>query len=212
MNAELYKLDEGLKKFLLVFIILLTTGVSVGLVYLFYTTSMSPEGTISQFNGSRTSFGDDQFDIPDEYAKPITEYFTFADYKYSFIEAIPAGFSKTYISIGDYLKQLRLMFSPEVRAYENIGSFITIASIFPKTWDWENFWRLTAFLSIMLAILNLLPIPALDGGHTMFLLYEIVARRKPSDKFVEYSQVVGMILLFALMIFALGNDLLMHVF
>ena len=104
------------------------------------------------------------------------------------------------------------MFSPEVKAYKQIGSFITIASIFPGTWDWQSFWRLTAFLSIMLAILNLLPIPALDGGHTMFLLYEIIARRKPSDKFIEYAQVVGMVLLLALMVFALGNDLIMHVF
>lgn len=155
--------------------------------------------------------------IPEEsyigvYAKPITDYFTFADYKYNFIEAIPAGIAKTYKGIGDYLKQLRLMFSPEVKAYKQIGSFITIASIFPGTWDWQSFWRLTAFLSIMLAILNLLPIPALDGGHTMFLLYEIIARRKPSDKFIEYAQVVGMVLLLALMVFALGNDLIMHVF
>lgn len=146
------------------------------------------------------------------YPKPLDTYFTFADNKYSFAQAVPAGIAKTYKSIGDYLKQLRLMFSPEVKAYENIGSFITIASIFPGSWDWESFWRLTAFLSIMLAILNLLPIPALDGGHTMFLLYEIIARRKPSDRFVEYAQVVGMVLLFALMIFAIGNDLLMHVF
>ncbi len=155
--------------------------------------------------------------IPEEsyigvYAKPITDYFTFADYKYNFIEAIPAGFSKAYKGIGDYLKQLRLMFSPEVKAYKQVGSFITIASIFPGTWDWQSFWRLTAFLSIMLAILNLLPIPALDGGHTMFLLYEIIARRKPSDKFMEYAQMVGMIFLLALMVFALGNDLIMHVF
>lgn len=155
--------------------------------------------------------------IPEEsyigvYAKPIDHYFTFADNKYNFIQAIPAGISKTYKGIGDYLKQLRLMFSPEVKAYKQIGSFITIASIFPGTWDWESFWRLTAFLSIMLAVLNLLPIPALDGGHTMFLLYEIIARRKPSDKFIEYAQVVGMVFLLALMVFALGNDLIMHVF
>jgi regulator of sigma E protease len=155
--------------------------------------------------------------IPEEsyigvYAKPITNYFTFSDKRYGFIEAIPAGFAKTYKSIGDYLKQLRLMFSPEVKAYKQVGSFITIASIFPGTWDWESFWQLTAFLSIMLAVINLLPIPALDGGHTMFLLYEIIARRKPSDKFMEYSQVVGMILLLALMVFAIGNDFLMHVF
>ncbi len=146
------------------------------------------------------------------YRKDALEYFEFAKIKYSFLEAIPAGFVKTYESIGDYLKQLRLMFSPEVKAYKNVGSFITIASIFPGTWDWEAFWRLTAFLSIMLAILNILPIPALDGGHTMFLLVEIISRRKPSDKFIEYAQVVGMVLLLALMVFAIGNDFIMHVF
>lgn len=141
------------------------------------------------------------------YSKSPMEYFTFAEKSYSFGEAIPAGFVKAYDGIGNYLKQLRLLFSPEVQAYKSVGGFITIGSIFPSTWDWENFWRLTAFLSIMLAILNVLPIPALDGGHVMFLLYEIIARRKPSDKFMEYAQLVGMIILFGLLIFANGNDI-----
>jgi regulator of sigma E protease len=141
------------------------------------------------------------------YVKPVSEFFAFSEKKYNLISAIPAGINKAYVGIGDYLKQLRLLFSPEVKAYESVGGFITIGSIFPATWDWENFWRLTAFLSIMLAILNVLPIPALDGGHVMFLLYEIVARRKPSDKFMEYAQVVGMVILFALLIFANGNDI-----
>lgn len=146
------------------------------------------------------------------YTKPINYYFTFAEKKYNIINAIPAGISKTYKNIGDYLKQLRLIFSPEVKAYKNVGSFITIANIFPSIWNWESFWNLTAFLSIMLAILNLLPIPALDGGHTIFLIYEIISRRKPSDKFIEHAQIVGMIILFALMFYAIGNDLFMHVF
>ena len=101
-----------------------------------------------------------------------------------------------------------MLFSPEVKAYESIGGFITIGSIFPSTWDWEHFWKLTAFLSIMLAILNILPIPALDGGHVMFLFYEIITRRKPSDKFMEYAQIVGMVILFSLLIFANGNDII----
>ncbi len=105
------------------------------------------------------------------------------------------------------MKQLKLLFSPEVKAYESVGGFITIGSIFPAEWHWESFWRLTAFLSIMLAILNVLPIPALDGGHVMFLLYEIIARRKPSDKFLEYAQIVGMVILFGLLILANGNDI-----
>lgn len=142
------------------------------------------------------------------YHKDLSNYFTYKEKNYSFVEAIPAGMAKTYTGIGNYLKQLKLLFSPEVQAYKSVGGFITIGNIFPATWDWESFWRLTAFLSIMLAILNVLPIPALDGGHVMFLLYEIIARRKPSDKFLEYSQVVGMVILFSLLILANGNDII----
>ena len=152
------------------------------------------------------------FRVPEEgvigvYRCSPEEFFAFNTRDYSFVEAIPAGIVKGYRGIGDYLKQLRLLFSPEVKAYESVGGFITIGSIFPAEWDWERFWRLTAFLSIMLAILNVLPIPALDGGHVMFLLYEIIARRKPSDKFMEYAQIVGMIMIFALLIYANGNDI-----
>ncbi|MDD3130636.1 MAG: site-2 protease family protein, partial [Bacteroidales bacterium] len=92
--------------------------------------------------------------------------------------------------------------------YKGLGGFVTIGSFFPTSWNWRVFWELTAFLSIMLAVLNILPIPALDGGHVMFLMYEIIARRKPSDKFLEYAQVVGMVLLFGLLIFANGNDIM----
>ncbi len=151
-------------------------------------------------------------EVPEEgligvFPKALSNYFNFSEKKYNLVSAIPAGFTKAYNGIGDYLKQLRLLFSPEVKAYESVGGFISIGSIFPSTWDWDNFWRLTAFLSIMLAILNVLPIPALDGGHVMFLLYEIIARRKPSDKFMEYAQIFGMVILFALLIFANGNDI-----
>jgi len=128
--------------------------------------------------------------------------------KYTFFQAIPAGFDRTWSSIGNYLKQLKLIFSPKVKAYESVGGFIAIGNIFPAVWHWESFWRLTAFLSIMLAILNILPIPALDGGHVLFLLYEIIARRKPSDKFLENAQIVGMVILFTLLILANGNDIL----
>ena len=138
----------------------------------------------------------------------LDEFFELKEKKYSVVEAIPAGFVKTWDGIGNYLKQLKLLFSSEVKAYESIGGFGTIASIFPPEWHWESFWRLTAFLSIMLAILNILPIPALDGGHVMFLIYEIVARRKPSDKFLEYAQIVGMVILFSLLIWANGNDII----
>jgi regulator of sigma E protease len=137
-----------------------------------------------------------------------SKYFEFKSTDYTFVEAIPTGFRRTWEGIGSYLKQLKLLFSPEIKAYESVGGFITIGSIFPAEWHWESFWRLTAFLSIMLAILNILPIPALDGGHVMFLFYEIIARRKPSDKFLEYAQIVGMVILFSLLILANGNDII----
>ncbi len=137
----------------------------------------------------------------------LNDFFEISKKKYTLVEAIPAGFTRTLGGIDNYLKQLKLLFSPEVKAYEGVGGFITIGSIFPKQWHWESFWKLTAFLSIMLAILNILPIPALDGGHVLFLLYEIIARRKASDKFLEYAQVVGMIILFSLLILANGNDI-----
>jgi regulator of sigma E protease len=136
----------------------------------------------------------------------LAQFFEVKEKRYNLVEAIPAGISRTYFGIGSYLKQLKLMFSREVKAYESIGGFITIGNIFPSQWHWQSFWQLTAFLSIMLAILNVLPIPALDGGHVMFLFYEIITRRKPSDKFMEYAQITGMIILFALIIFANGSD------
>jgi len=137
----------------------------------------------------------------------VEAFFTLNKKQYTIVQAIPAGFNRTWSGIGNYLKQLKLLFSPEVKAYESVGGFIMIGSIFPGEWIWQSFWRLTAFLSIMLAVINVLPIPALDGGHVMFLLYEIIARRKPSDKFLEYAQVVGMVILFSLLILANGNDI-----
>jgi len=139
--------------------------------------------------------------------KPLENYFEFSKIKYSFFNAIPAGVVKAYKGVGNYLKSLKLLFNPEIKAYESVGGFITIGNIFPAQWHWQSFWTLTAFLSIMLAILNVLPIPALDGGHVLFLFYEIVTRRKPSDKFMEYAQITGMVLLFALLIFANGADI-----
>jgi regulator of sigma E protease len=128
--------------------------------------------------------------------------------KYTLLESVPAGIKKGYKTLKDYLKQFRIIFSKGSKAYESLGGFITIGSIFPGVWDWQSFWNLTAFLSIILGIMNILPIPALDGGHVMFLIYEVVSGRKPSDKFLEYAQITGMILLLALLIFANGNDIL----
>ncbi len=141
------------------------------------------------------------------YHKSLDTYFEFHKKSYNLISSVPAGARKAYLGIGNYLKSLKLLFSQE-KAYESVGGFITIGNIFPSEWHWQSFWGLTAFLSIMLAILNVLPIPALDGGHVLFLFYEIITRKKPSDKFLEYAQIVGMILLFALLIFANGNDII----
>ena len=128
--------------------------------------------------------------------------------RYGFFESIPAGISKGFQTLKDYLKQFKLIFSKDTKAYESLGGFITIGSIFPGIWDWQSFLNLTAFLSIILGIMNILPIPALDGGHVMFLLYEVITGRKPSDKFLEYAQLAGMIILLALLIYANGNDIL----
>jgi regulator of sigma E protease len=128
--------------------------------------------------------------------------------KYGFLQSFPAGIYKGFKTIADYLKQFKLIFSKNTKAYESLGGFITIGSIFPGVWDWQLFWNLTAFLSIILAVMNILPIPALDGGHVMFLLFEVITGRKPSDKFLEYAQIAGMILLLSLLVFANGNDIL----
>ncbi|MFA8300645.1 MAG: RIP metalloprotease RseP [Hyphomicrobiales bacterium] len=139
---------------------------------------------------------------------PKYDYFKLSHRDYTFAQAIPAGIDRTYKEINGYLKNLKLLFNPEVGAYKHVGGFISIGNIFPAAWDWVRFWTLTAILSIMLAVINILPIPALDGGHVAFLLYEVIARRKPSERFMEYAQMVGMIILFALMIFANGNDII----
>ena len=132
--------------------------------------------------------------------------------RYSFLEAIPAGINKGVETLGSYAKQLKKIFNPSTGAYKGVGGFAAIGSMFPGTWDWATFWSTTALISIILAFMNVLPIPALDGGHVMFLLYEMVSGRKPSDKFLEYAQMVGFFLLIALLLFANGNDLYKAVF
>ena len=133
-------------------------------------------------------------------------YFELADFEYSFSEAIPAGWHKSVKTITDYMKQLKKIFNPSTGAYKGLGGFISIGSIFPSEWSAQAFWEITAFLSIILGFMNLLPIPALDGGHVVFTLWEMITGRKPGDKFLEYAQVVGFILLIALLLFANGND------
>ena len=125
--------------------------------------------------------------------------------KYGFFESFPAGVMLGVNTLKGYVSDMKYVFTKE--GASSLGGFGTIGSLFPAEWDWHSFWMKTAFLSIILAFMNILPIPALDGGHVMFLLYEVIARRKPSDKFLEYAQVTGMFLLFALLIYANGNDI-----
>ena len=141
----------------------------------------------------------------------FSNYYEFDTIHYTFIQAIPAGINKTFAEVGSYLQQLKLIFTPETKAYKSVGSFFTIGKLFSKEWNWELFWTITALLSVMLGVLNLLPIPGLDGGHVMFVLYEMIARKKPSDKFLERAQLVGMIILLFIIVYALGNDILRNV-
>ena len=127
--------------------------------------------------------------------------------EYTFFSAIPAGFRKTFSTIGGYLKDLKLVVTPSTEAYKSVGSFISIGQIFPSVWNWRSFLNILALLSIMLGVMNLIPIPALDGGHMVFTLYEMITGRKPSDKFLYVMQIIGMILVFGLMILAFGNDI-----
>ncbi len=127
---------------------------------------------------------------------------------YTFGEAIPAGFNRAISTLVKYVQQLRLIFvSEEVKASESLGGFMTIGNLFPSVWDWQSFWTLTALLSIILAFMNILPIPALDGGHVVFLTYEMITGRKPSERFMEYAQIVGMVILFGLLLYANGLDI-----
>jgi len=139
-------------------------------------------------------------------------YFDIIRKEYGIGESVGVGLDRFVSQISSYWMQLKLIFSPSTGAYKGVGGFKAIFDIFPDTWSWETFWGITAFLSIMLGVLNLLPIPALDGGHVMFLLYEMVSGRKPGDKFMEYAQTVGFFILIALVLFANGNDIFKAIF
>lgn len=153
------------------------------------------------------------FHLPEEaQIGAYTENIALSTQEYNFIQALPRGFHKTGEELGDYWKQLKLIVKPETEVYKSLGGFISVGSIFPDKFNWISFWRITALLSIMLAVINILPIPALDGGHVLFLLVEIITRRKPSDKFLEIAQTVGLVILLALIIFANGNDIVRWLF
>jgi len=139
-------------------------------------------------------------------------YLKIVNKDYSFFQAIPAGLKRTKETFLSYIDQLKMIFNPKTGAYKGVGGFISIAKIFPDTWDWGRFWTITAFLSIMLAVINVLPIPALDGGHAMFTIYEMITGRKPNDKFLEYAQIAGFVLLMALVVLANGNDIIKNFF
>ncbi|MBO5733048.1 MAG: RIP metalloprotease RseP [Alistipes sp.] len=131
---------------------------------------------------------------------------------YGFWESIPAGVRYTGEQIASYWDQLKMIVNPDTKMYKELGGFIAIGNVFPDEWNWQSFWNITALLSIMLAVMNLLPIPGLDGGHSLFTLWEIITRRKPSDKFLVVVQWIGMGILFALLLYANGNDILRFIF
>jgi regulator of sigma E protease len=137
----------------------------------------------------------------------LKKMFEIKEINYGFLQAIPAGFKKSIETLQSYWLQLKLIFSGKVNTNESLGSVVTIGKLFAPEWDWQSFWGITAFFSLVLALMNILPIPALDGGHALFTLIEMITGRKASDKFIEYAQMTGMILLMGVMAYALGLDI-----
>ena len=138
---------------------------------------------------------------------PTAPYYKEKTIRYSFSEAFPAALGKSIETLESYWLQLKLIFSGKVKTSESLGSVFSIANMFSGEWHWESFWSMTAFFSLVLALMNILPIPALDGGHAMFTIIEIITRRKPNEKVIEYAQMAGMVLLLGLMAYALGLDI-----
>jgi regulator of sigma E protease len=132
--------------------------------------------------------------------------FTTVHKEFGFIDAFPEGVRRCFTTLDNYVQGIKQIFTGKVNPNDSLGSLISIGNTFPSSWDWERFWTLTAIFSIILAFMNVLPIPALDGGHALFILFEMITGRKPSDKFMEYAQIVGMVLMFGLMFYALGLD------
>ena len=164
------------------------------------TLSVLRSGAISELRVPVNTDGKIGVLLKSDIFQPRTKTFTL-------LEAIPAGVSMVGETISEYWQQLKLIFQPKTKMYEELGGFIAIGNIFPSEWDWLRFWTMTAFLSVILAVMNILPIPGLDGGHALFTLWEMITGRKPSDKFLEVMQYVGFAILFALLIYANGNDI-----
>lgn len=162
----------------------------------FVGVKISPEGII----GVRA--------LPEPYELVRNGIFPVTKKEYGFFEALGRGTQVTGEKISGYWAQVKKLVNPETGAYKSVGSVITMGNLFPPVWDWGAFWQLTAFLSIMLAVINILPIPALDGGHTVFIIYEMITRRQPSEKVLEYAQMAGFIILVLIMLLAFGNDIL----
>ncbi len=162
----------------------------------FVGVKISPEGII----GVRA--------LPEPYELVRNGIFPITKKEYGFFEALGRGTQVTGEKISGYWAQVKKLVNPETGAYKSVGSVITMGSLFPPVWDWGAFWQLTAFLSIMLAVINILPIPALDGGHAVFIIYEMITRRQPSEKVLEYAQMAGFIILVLIMLLAFGNDIL----
>ena len=170
----------------------------------------NPKNTEIEVIVNRDGIAETFMIIPGEDQKlgvyPSAEDFITVSHKdYSFSESITPGFSKAYWTLKDYMGQFKYVFTK--KGATSLGGFIAIGNIFPPSWDWQAFWSITALLSIMLGFMNLLPIPALDGGHVVFTLFEMISGRKPSDKFLEYAQIAGFIILISLLLFANGNDI-----
>ena len=161
------------------------------------TTSVNSDGTIGYYPALLSLNQLEEYQV-----------YEMTSQTYSLLASFPAGLNKAIDKLSGYIDQFKLILNPDSGAYKGVGGFGAIGSLFPAQWDWERFWNLTAFLSLMLAFLNILPIPALDGGHVVFLLYEIVVGRPAPEKFMENAQVVGMLILLALVIYANGNDII----
>lgn len=137
-------------------------------------------------------------------------YYKVTHKQYNFLESFAAGGRKVASKVELMIDNIKAIGNPKTGAYKGVGSFVSIAKIFPTSWDWQVFWSITAFLSIMLGVLNLLPIPALDGGHAVFVIYEMITKRKPGEKFMEYMQMTGFVIMMIIFVYAFGNDIYRH--